>query len=129
MTTTATADISVQNTDHPDKVVYHTKFELVSENVTAIRGDSANVGGLPEIILAVRGVTKVAAYPYMLAITRAPMFDWNDIRPSIEEILVMFASSQKQLEGAVNGLGSKPAEVAQSKTGQVQASPRTSRKS
>lgn len=127
MITTATADISVQNTDHPDKVVYHTKFEMVSENVTAIRGDCADVGGLPEIILAIRGVTKVTAYPYMLAITRAPMFDWNDIRPGIEDILKMFASSQKQLEGAVDGSGSEPGEVAQSKTRQVQTRPRISR--
>ena len=102
MTTTATADISVQNTDHPDRLVYHTKFEMVSENVCAIRGDSVELDGLPQMVMDVRGIVKISVYPYMLAITRAPMFDWKDIKPGVEEILKMFVMSQKQLEDAVN---------------------------
>lgn len=113
MTTTATAEISVQNTNHPDTVVYHTKFEMVSETVAASRGDASELSGIPEMVLSIRGVMKVAVYPYLLSVTRAPMFDWKDIRPSVEEILRMFAASQKQLKEAVGGSG----EVASSEAG------------
>lgn len=123
MTTTATAEISVQNTDHPDKVVYHTKFEMVSDNTNAIRGGCEGLDGLPAMIMEIRGVTKVSAFPYMLAITRAPMFDWSDIRPRVEEILRMFANSQKQLEEAV-GHGHKTSVVACSAAGKTKARPR-----
>jgi hypothetical protein len=92
------AEITVQLTNDPNVWVYHTRFELADKPETGVRGCSEEVGAFGNLILEIRGVVGVQVGPYILLVTKAPLFDWVEIDPSVQEILKTFARSQKQIE-------------------------------
>ena len=95
------SDITMQQTEDPNTLVYHTKFEMTDVNQSAVRGNSFDLCEFGELVLSIRGVAKISVYPYLLAVTRAPMFNWDEIRPKIENLLKHFVISQRQLEDAL----------------------------
>ena len=92
------AEITVQLTNDPNAWVYHTRFELASGFESGARGCSEEMGAFGKLILEIRGVVQVHLGPYMLLVTKAPLFTWPEIDPSIKEILKTFAISQRQIE-------------------------------
>lgn len=94
------AEITVQLTNDPNVWVYHTRFELVSAPEVGLRGCVEEVGAFGRLILEIRGVVQVNVGPYMLLVTKAPLFAWPEIDPSIQAILKTFAMSQRQIEDA-----------------------------
>ena len=94
------AEISVQPTNDPNTKAYHTRFELSSGPEVGAKGYSDNVGAFGNLILEIRGVAQVHVGPYVLLVTKAPLFEWSEIDPSIQEILKTFALSQRQIEDA-----------------------------
>ena len=96
----AMVEISVQPTNDPNVKVYHTRFELSSGPEVGARGCSDEMGAFGNLILEIRGIAKVHVGPYVLLVTKAPLFEWSEIDPSIQEILKTFAISQRQIEDA-----------------------------
>lgn len=92
------AEISVQSTSDPNAKVYHTRFELSSGPESGIRGASAEVGEFGNLVLDIRGVVQVAVCPYVMLVTKAPLFEWGEIDPRVEDLLRGFAVSQHLLE-------------------------------
>ena len=96
----AMAEISVQPTNDPNVKAYHTRFSLSDGPEVGTRGCSDDVGAFGNLILEIRGIAQVHVGPYVLLVTKAPLFEWAEIDPSIQEILKTFAISQKQIEDA-----------------------------
>ena len=96
----AMVEISVQPTNDPNVKVYHTRFELSSGPEVGARGCSDEMGAFGNLILEIRGIAQVHVGPYVLLVTKAPLFEWSEIDPSIQEILKTFAISQRQIEDA-----------------------------
>ena len=94
------AEITVQLTNDPNVWVYHTRFELASGLESGVRGCSEEVGAFGKLILEIGGVVQVNLGPYMLLVTKAPLFKWPEIDPIIQEILKTFAISQRQIKDA-----------------------------
>ena len=99
-TMSALAEISVQPTEDPNMKAYHTRFEMSSGPEEGTRGNSPDLGEFGNLILSTRGVIQVRVCPYILLVTKAPLFEWKEIDPEIEQILKHFAFSQRQLSEA-----------------------------
>lgn len=97
---TSVAEITVQQTNDPNVLVYHTRFELASAPEMGLRGCEEEVGAFGKLILEIRGVVQVHVGPYMLLVTKAPLFEWPEIDPSVQDILKSFAKSQRLMEDA-----------------------------
>jgi len=96
----STTQISVQPTNDPNMKAYNTRFEMASAPESGSRGNSDELGEFGRLILNIRGVAQVHVCAYVMLVTKAPLFEWNEIDPDIEKLLRMFAISQRQLEGA-----------------------------
>jgi hypothetical protein len=100
MPTTA-VDISVQNTTDPNVRGYHTRFGMVDAPESGSRGNSAELGAFGSLFLDIRGVAHVQVGPYILLITKAPLFSWQEIDPEVVKILKMAVTSQRQMQEAI----------------------------
>lgn len=96
----STVEISVQNTTDPNVKAYHTHFELSDRIELGARGSSEEMSEFGRLVLGIRGIAQVYLGPYVLVITKAPLFDWSEIDPPIQSILSTFAISQRQIEDA-----------------------------
>lgn len=90
-------EIAVQSTSDPNSRAYHTRFELSSKPETGMRGCSEELGAFGNLVLEVRGVVQVCVGPYVLLVTKAPLFEWDEVDASIQEILKTFVISQRQI--------------------------------
>ncbi len=91
------AEILGQNTTDPNVKVYHTRYQLSEVRETGTRGDVAELGELGQIFLRMSGVVQVQVFPYLLIITKAELFQWDEISPPVEKILGQLVISQRQL--------------------------------
>jgi hypothetical protein len=91
------ATLTVQATNDPDVKAYHTRFELSSGPEVGSRGCDESVGEFGRLVLAIPGVAQVHVCPYILLITKAPLFEWAEIEPVVLQILKEFARSQADL--------------------------------
>ena len=99
----AVTDILSQGTQDPDTRVYHVKFQINDgELQCGVRGeDNDELGEFGALVLAVRGVVHVHVSTYSLMVTKAPLFNWGEISPSIEELLANMVTCQRMLEDVV----------------------------
>ena len=98
---TSVAEVLVQPTNDPNAMVYHTRFELSSESEMGMRGCLNDVGEFGSLILKIRGIVQVFVNPYLLLVVKSPAFNWVEIDPNVQDILKMFAISQRQIEDAL----------------------------
>lgn len=94
------AEISVQPTTDPNVKVYHTRFEMSSGPECGSRGNSEELGAFGNLVLAIPGIAQVHVCPYALMITKAPLFEWSEIDPLVEDLLKEFVISQRQIVDA-----------------------------
>ena len=92
------ASITVQATTDPNMKVYHTRFEMSSGPEAGSRGDDEQVGGFGQLVLAIQGVSQVRVCPYILMVTKAPLFTWDEVEPNVVKLLKEFGRSQLELE-------------------------------
>ncbi len=96
------AEILGQNTTDPNVKVYHTRCQLSEGREIGIRGEAAELGELGQIFLRIRGITQIQVFPYILMITKAELFQWDEISPGVEKILGELVKSQRQLDDFVS---------------------------
>lgn len=94
---TTTVSVTSQQTENPNVKVYHTRFEMCSGPESGTRGDCDKLGPFGQIVLLISGVVKVDVCPYILVVTKATLYDWQEISPVVDQILSDFSKSQKQL--------------------------------
>lgn len=92
------ADVSIQSTQDPNTKAYHTRFELAEAVESGVRGDSTGLGEFGNMILEMRGVVQVQVSSYLILVTKAPLFNWEEIENSVTDLLKIFAISMRQLE-------------------------------
>jgi hypothetical protein len=88
-------DITIQPTENPNMRVYNTRYELSSSPEQGYRGASPELSEFGKLILAIDGVVSVTLGPYVLLVTKAPLFVWNEVEPKVVEILSELARSQR----------------------------------
>ena len=118
-------EIVVNPTQDPNIVVYNTRFEMSSGPEVGCRGSAGELGAFGNLMLEISGVVQVHVHSYMLLITKAPLFSWDEIRPRVEIILKEFATSQRQLKDVYDGKTVAMGRIERRRT----PSPRTFRKS
>jgi hypothetical protein len=91
------AEITVQPTQDPNVKAYHTRYEMAETAEEGFRGRTNEMGEFGKLFLQIRGVIHVHVSPYVLLVTKAPLFEWAEISPTIEEILKNFTRSQRLL--------------------------------
>ena len=91
-----------QPTNDKDILVYHLRFEATSVAEAAARGAYEGDNDLMMMLLALPGVAAINLTPYMIIVTKAALFSWEEIAPPLEEILKIFHASQVQLAAACN---------------------------
>ena len=96
----AVAEISVQPTGDPHSKVYHTRTELVETSEAAHRSDRSNASAFGSMFLDIDGVISVAIGPYLLMVTKAPLFDWAEIDFKVESILTQFVKASQGMKNA-----------------------------
>lgn len=95
------AEVVVQGTNDPNTQVYHTRVQLSEEMESGIRGTDHNLGALGCLLLEVPGVVQVQVHCYLILVTKAPLYAFDEIRPKVEQILSTLVISQRQLYDAV----------------------------
>jgi hypothetical protein len=93
------ADLTWQPTNDPNTNAYHTRYILSGTPESGSRGAVDDLGEFGRLILDIPGVVQVHVQAYVLLVTKAPLFDWDEVDSEVTKILVLFAASQKQLDG------------------------------
>ena len=91
----STEDITVQPTDNPNQRVYNLRYEMASAPEMGYRGNAPQLGPFGQLILEIDGVVQVAIGPYVLLVTKAPLFTWDEVHPQIEHLLAELVRSQR----------------------------------
>ncbi len=94
----STAEVTVQPTNDPNVQAYHTRFEMSSGPESGTRGNSEEMGAFGNLILDIKGIAQLHICPYIMLVTKGPLFEWSEIEPEIKKILASFAISQRQLQ-------------------------------
>lgn len=98
------AEITVQPTNDPNVKAYHSRFEMCEAPQAAAKGDAEGLDEFAKLFFGVRGVSRVTMSPYVLLITKAQLFEWEEISPGVEGILKDFVRSQRLIiEALKNG--------------------------
>ena len=97
-----TVDICAQGTGDPDMKAYHTRYEMSEKEEKGARGYEDGLGEFGRLFLCIRGIAAVSVYPYVILVTKAPLFTWEEVTPAVESILKDFIKSQKMLEKHLN---------------------------
>ena len=95
--------VAVQNTNDPNVRAYHTRFEMSPTPECGARGSAQELGEFGALFLEIVGVAQVQVSPYILLVTKAPLYAWDEIDPGVVAILKMAEISQRQLMEAVEG--------------------------
>ena len=93
-------DISVQHTTDPNVKVYNTRVELTGKPEVGFRGCADEVGAFANLVLEIDGVTQVQLGSYVLIVTKAPLYSWDEVQPKVRGLLETFVISQRQLAAA-----------------------------
>lgn len=86
--------VCVQQTQDPNIMVYHTRFEMVDKTEEGWRGDTEGLGEFGKLFLEIRGVQHVRVTPYMIFIMKGVAFQWNEVQSKVLDILTTFASPE-----------------------------------
>jgi hypothetical protein len=75
----------VTTTDNTDVLVFHSRAKLTQHLWEAGQANCAVDEMCPvgQIILGIPGVTTCKIEPYGVAVVKAPLYDWDEIRPKI----------------------------------------------
>jgi hypothetical protein len=92
------ADITAQLTDDPNRMVFHTRFEMSTGYEEGARGNSSSLSEFGKLFLEIRGVAHVQVIPYTLVVSKAQLYDWTELTPQVEDILRHFVLSQRQMQ-------------------------------
>ena len=92
------AQVTSQSSNDPNIMVFHTRFEMSEGPEAGTRGHACELGEFGQLFLEIRGVSQVHVTPYVLLITKAQLFEWDEITPSVTAILEQFVRSQKPLD-------------------------------
>jgi len=93
-------EITVQPTENPDIRAYNTRIELSSKPEAGMRGCSEGLGEFGQLVLDIRGVMHVFVNSYVMLVTKASLFDWCEIDPSIQDLLKGLVISQRLIDDA-----------------------------
>jgi hypothetical protein len=97
------AQILMAPTTDPDAVVYHTRIQMTEKTQYGMRGDhNTELGEVGAWVLGMDGVVAVSVGPYNICVKKSPIFDWDEVRPSIEKLLMSMVESNKALMGAMD---------------------------
>lgn len=97
-------DLIVQNTVDPECRAVHTTYEMSEGPEEGCRGGTEGLGEFGRLFLEIRGVVHVRVFPYLILVTKAPLFRWQDVLPHVEKIVVDFVESQKLLRREVGSM-------------------------
>lgn len=93
------AEIATQPTSDPNVKIFHTRFEMSAGPEEGTRGNDAELGAFGQMIMSqVRGISQLHVTPYILMVTKALLYEWEEILPHVEDLLKEFARSQKTLD-------------------------------
>ena len=93
--TAVNEDVTIQPTSDPNQRVYNVRFEMASSPQQGYRGNCPELGPFGQLVLAIEGVVQVAIGPYVLLVTKAPLFSWNEVEPGVVHLLSEFVRSQR----------------------------------
>jgi hypothetical protein len=93
------AQILAQPTHDPDTRVYHVKDRITDIRIAAAAGDS-DVSDLAQIFLDIDGVSGVRIDPYLVLISKAPLYEWDEVEGRVLDILKTHSTTRFYIDSA-----------------------------
>ena len=62
--------------------------------------DNAEMCEFGKLVLEIPGVSQVGVTPYSILVGKATAFEWDEVDGSIQDLLLGFSNSQRQLKDA-----------------------------
>ena len=94
-------EITAQVTNDPNIKGFHTRFQMADAPEMGLRGDSSGLGAFGNLVLEIRGIVQIHVCPYVLLVTKAPLFSWDEVEPQVIGLLKQAVASQRQMHDAV----------------------------
>lgn len=90
--------VIMQLTQQPCMRLYNVRYELTdSAAEDGCRGSIENLGEFGHLVMEIRGIEVVRIQPYRIFISKAALFSWDEIEPSVIKLLESFNLSQDLL--------------------------------
>jgi len=94
------AELTTQPTNDPNMKAYHTRHVIASVAESGRRGTAEITSEFGSLLLNIDGVIQYHICPYVILITKANLFTWEEVEPKVNDLLVSYILSQRQLESA-----------------------------
>jgi len=88
--------------DDPSTRVYFSRQELTEKIAVGMRGmdipECAPECPVLDALLKIPGVNGVEVHPYHVVVARVPVYEWDEIEPSVLQLLTSFNMGEGRLE-------------------------------